>query len=226
MVWSRLVNCSPRVAVLIQRLSWQIRVIDATGGEAARSPRLVSCIETLEPGVYGTRVLPGWYQSTFSEVPGEDRAGPLCPPFQMLMLPWWVLGTANVRVSPVSQRFPEMSGLARTPALPEECWAKPPQATSEPPPGHPRAKVECRMTATPRLLGRELERGESQQTRLLSPVFSITAADSRRFAPRHRCPGTKSPSQMAAPCDSHPSAARSSRTESGQSRTSPPPNPG
>jgi hypothetical protein len=59
----------------------EIRAIDVTGVEAVRSLRLMSHIETLEPGVYGTRVLPGWCQGTSSEMPVEDRAGSLAPPF-------------------------------------------------------------------------------------------------------------------------------------------------
>ena len=46
----------------------------------------MSYIETLGPGVYGTRMVPGWYQGTSSEVPGEDRSGPMLLLFQMLML--------------------------------------------------------------------------------------------------------------------------------------------
>ena len=48
--------------------------------------RLVSCIETPEPSVYGTRIVPGQYQGASSELPGEDRSGLLLLLFQMLML--------------------------------------------------------------------------------------------------------------------------------------------
>ena len=44
-------------------------------------------------------MVPGWYQGASSEVPGEDRSGPLLLPFQMLILLWWVFGAANVRAS-------------------------------------------------------------------------------------------------------------------------------
>ena len=77
----------------------------------------MSCIETVEPDVYGTRMVPEWYQGTSSEVPGKDRAGPLLLPFQMLMLLRWAFERGSVRASPVFQRFPEMFGPARTLAL-------------------------------------------------------------------------------------------------------------
>ena len=77
----------------------------------------MSCIETLESGVYGTRMVPGLYQGTSSEVPGEDRSEPVLLPFQMLMLLWWVFGRASVTAIKLSiglseHRFPLTPALS------------------------------------------------------------------------------------------------------------------
>ena len=85
-----------RVSAFGFRGCW-IRDVDTSGWVIASLPRPVSYIETPEPGVYGTRMVPGWFQGASSEVPGEDRSGPLLLSFQMLMLLRWAFGRGSLR---------------------------------------------------------------------------------------------------------------------------------
>ena len=81
-------------------LDLKIRVIDATGPDAATSVRWVSHYETQDKCFYGTRVGPGWYQGNTSEVPGKDRCRRVFPVFQILMLREWASARASVLASP------------------------------------------------------------------------------------------------------------------------------